>query len=297
MSKPPEHLFVFRCQKVHFEARVFAMMLKSMSIFAPVTFGKQSGCREEGGLRIIETCHPANLKLTEHEHEDPTIVAAISGGWDERIGRKSFSCRPGSFLVKRGGARHANSYGREPTRSLLIQLTVTYAAAWESSRKAFGAVASFESPKLTMRLVALLRSEHKHSRLELEEELSSVFSIILGERASGRRRTGSLVCLKRVRDELLDQPSESNDLKELARRCELTPSAFTHAFRSEFGCTPSSLIRHRRVETASFLLRTSNDSLSQIAANTGFADQAHLTREFRRLTGVTPGRFRQLIAR
>lgn len=272
------------------------MMTHSRSIFSPVTFGKQSGWREEGGLRIIETRHPANLKLREHEHEDPTIVAAISGGWDERVERKSFVCRPGSFLVKPGGARHANSYGGELSHSLVIQLTVTHAAAWESSRKAFGSVVSFENPKLTMRLVGLLAQANTDSRLELQEELSSVFAIILGETSSGRRPPVSVVRLKRVRDRLLDETSEATDLTHLAAYCEMTPSAFTHAFRSEFGCTPSSLKRRRRLETVLFLLRTSNSSLSQIAAKTGFADQSHLTREFRRLTGVTPGRYRQLIA-
>jgi AraC-like DNA-binding protein len=34
-------------------------------------------------------------------------------------------------------------------------------------------------------------------------------------------------------------------------------------------------------------------SISQVASQTGFADQSHLTRHFKRLVGVTPGRYQQ----
>jgi AraC-like DNA-binding protein len=271
------------------------MMTAGGSIFAPVTFGEHLCCREANGLRIIETFHRPYFKLAPHEHEDPTIVAAISGGWDEHVESRSFTCRPGSFLVKSAGARHANSYGSERTRSLVIQLTVTRAATWESSRKVFGALSYFESPKLAMRLVALLREPSGHSNLALQEELFSLFSFLAGEKAAGRRQAGLVIRLKRARDRLLDQSFPTIDLTGLAQLCEMTPSAFTHAFKSEFGCTPSRLVRHRRVENASLLLRTSRDSLSQIAARAGFADQAHMTREFRRFAELTPGRYRQLV--
>ena len=75
-------------------------MTANRSMFAPATFGQESRWREEGGLRIVETFHLANFKLAQHEHEDPTIVAAISGGWNERVEGKSFTCRPGSFFFR-----------------------------------------------------------------------------------------------------------------------------------------------------------------------------------------------------
>lgn len=271
------------------------MMTASGSIFAPVTFGERLCCREADGLRIIETFHAPYFTLAPHAHEDPTIVAALSGGWDEHIESRSFTCRPGSFLVKSAGARHANSYGSERTHSLVIQLTVARAATWESSRKAFSALTYFESPKLAMRLVALVRDPSCHPNLALQEEVFALFSFLAGEKAAGRRPAGLVVRLKRARDRLLDQSFPTIDLTGLAQLCEMTPSAFTHAFKSEFGCTPSRLVRHRRVENASLLLRTSKDSLSHIAATAGFADQAHMTREFRRFADVTPGRYRQLV--
>jgi AraC family transcriptional regulator len=264
------------------------------SIFPPVTFGRQSRCREQAGIRIVETIHAPDVKLDRHDHEDPTIVVAISGGWDERVDNRSFICRPGSFIVKPAGAKHANVYGFDSTRSIVIQLTITRTAASESAKKVFCAPAHFESPKLARRLVPFLWNAAEHSDLEVEEHVCLLLSLIASEKTPGRRAPALVSQLKRIRDELMDEPSSGVDLTTLGRRCGMTPSAFTHAFRSEFACTPSSLIRRRRVEKAAFLLRTSSHSLSQIAANTGFADQSHLTRELKRLTGATPARYRQL---
>ena len=49
----------------------------------------------------------------------------------------------------------------------------------------------------------------------------------------------------------------------------------------------------RRVERAKQLLQTGSDfSLAQVAAQAGFSDQSRFCHHFKRLVGVTPGRFR-----
>jgi AraC family transcriptional regulator len=48
----------------------------------------------------------------------------------------------------------------------------------------------------------------------------------------------------------------------------------------------------RRVERAQQLLREGDLSLAEIAARAGFPDQSVFCRHFKRLVGVTPGRFR-----
>jgi AraC family transcriptional regulator len=53
-------------------------------------------------------------------------------------------------------------------------------------------------------------------------------------------------------------------------------------------------VRRLRVEHARRELMTTSRSLADIAHSAGFADQAHLSRVFRQLTGVTPGAFRRV---
>jgi AraC family transcriptional regulator len=64
-------------------------------------------------------------------------------------------------------------------------------------------------------------------------------------------------------------------------------------FKNNFGCTPHQYLIRRRVERAQRLLLMSDDSLTQIAAECGFASQSHLSCLFQRIVGERPGRWRR----
>jgi AraC-like DNA-binding protein len=63
---------------------------------------------------------------------------------------------------------------------------------------------------------------------------------------------------------------------------------FARAFRQSFGMPPHSYLLRRRIERADRLLEQTELSLSEIALSTGFSDQSHFAKHFRRLTGMTP---------
>jgi AraC-like DNA-binding protein len=79
-------------------------------------------------------------------------------------------------------------------------------------------------------------------------------------------------------------------LEELAGLVELSPCHLLRLFRATTGLTPAGYQLHRRVERARLLL-ASGLAIAGVATMTGFADQSHMTRVFRRIVGVTPGRF------
>jgi AraC-like DNA-binding protein len=56
------------------------------------------------------------------------------------------------------------------------------------------------------------------------------------------------------------------------------------------GLTPKWLVQRRRLQDAAGLVREGAD-LARVAADLGYADQAHFTRDFRTVTGLTPGRY------
>ncbi|MFL6600697.1 MAG: helix-turn-helix domain-containing protein [Steroidobacteraceae bacterium] len=80
---------------------------------------------------------------------------------------------------------------------------------------------------------------------------------------------------------------------ELAARLTLSPSYFSRAFKRSFGLSPMTYVIVRRVERAKVLMMASRDQLSSIARRCGFADQAHLSRSFRRVVGVSPALWRR----
>ncbi|KZB58964.1 AraC family transcriptional regulator [Thalassospira sp. MCCC 1A02491] len=82
-------------------------------------------------------------------------------------------------------------------------------------------------------------------------------------------------------------------LDELAQLTGLSQSYFCSAFRESTGMPPQQWQMKARVERAKNLLKKGDTPLASVAVGLGFADQAHLTRVFRKIVGTTPGAWRK----
>jgi AraC-like DNA-binding protein len=79
-------------------------------------------------------------------------------------------------------------------------------------------------------------------------------------------------------------------LSDLALASGLAPVHLVRVFRQATGLTPHAYLDQLRVRHARELLRN-GAAPADVALRTGYADQSHLTRHFRRLVGVTPGQY------
>jgi AraC family transcriptional regulator len=87
--------------------------------------------------------------------------------------------------------------------------------------------------------------------------------------------------------------AEELGLVELAAIVGLSPHYFGEAFRISSGRSPHRYVMERRVERARDLLQGEDRPIGDIAYAAGFSSQSHFTANFRRITGITPGRFRR----
>ena len=94
-------------------------------------------------------------------------------------------------------------------------------------------------------------------------------------------------------DHLQAAANKKPSLTEAARMCGMSPAQFTRSFRQAAGMSYLAYVTHLRLSEASRLLRASDKSIAEIADTTGFSDQSHLDRHFKRAFGVTPRRFRE----
>jgi AraC family transcriptional regulator len=132
------------------------------------------------------------------------------------------------------------------------------------------------------------------------ESLANVLAVhlirhVLAPRRPERGRDGTLprgrlrAVVEYVEDNLDARPT----LEQIAAVARLSPYHFARQFKAATGLPPHQYVIARRVERAKHLLQTGTDlSLAEVAAHAGFSDQSQFSHHFKRLIGVTPGRFR-----
>ena len=106
------------------------------------------------------------------------------------------------------------------------------------------------------------------------------------------RHGGGSRVVRAARDLLHERLVTPPALAELAGAAGVGPSALMRAFRAETGMPPHAYLNQLRVRQARVLLDRGVPP-AEAAATTGFADQAHLTRHFKRVVGVPPGAFQR----
>jgi AraC family transcriptional regulator len=86
-------------------------------------------------------------------------------------------------------------------------------------------------------------------------------------------------------------------LQELGKAVGVHPVHLARVFRKFQRCTVGEYVRRLRVEHARRQMLASDIPLVEVALSCGFADHTHFSRSFRRVTGMTPTEFRQLMRR
>ena len=165
-----------------------------------------------------------------------------------------------------------------------------------------------DGPTLMSALVKLLDSAREalsDDQVEVDEFIASATAIVLAEieRDETKDRTPVAAAAHahlapwqaRQAMQFIDKNlSGTIRIEEVAAVARLSVGHFSKAFRADFGVSPYGFVIRRRIERAKEMMLVTKQPLASIALSCGLVDQAHLTRLFRRLVGVTPARWRRL---
>ena len=114
----------------------------------------------------------------------------------------------------------------------------------------------------------------------------------IGRRAVAERATAADASLARAIGLMQDRLAEPLTLDDLAAAAGLSPFHFLRRFKAGHGATPHQMLMALRLFRAKQQL-AAGMAPAQVAADVGLVDQAHLTRRFGRMYGVTPARYQQ----
>jgi AraC-like DNA-binding protein len=136
----------------------------------------------------------------------------------------------------------------------------------------------------------------KHTQQPFENLLLEVFNKFLKSKQKTGR--GMPAWAKELKEMIQDHIDTSLTLKELSRDLDINPSYLSREFSKHFdNLSFGEYIRKQRIEKAIELMATPDYSLTDIAYFTGFSDQSHFTRIFKKHTGTSPSEYRKKLAR
>lgn len=98
--------------------------------------------------------------------------------------------------------------------------------------------------------------------------------------------------LNRVLDFMRQNYAPDIRLWELAQLAGMSSNYFCELFKQSKGLSRHQYLLQLRISRAKACLRNPEATVSQVAEATGFADQSHFTKVFRRIVGITPAQFR-----
>lgn len=259
------------------------------------------------GLDIMQsTAHQRSYPL--HLHEAMEII------W-MREGCAAIECRGRHFVIKAGESCIVSPYethgggtaiGTGPIRFSLIHvpqrlimpgfLARFFRAPEPGVSLPLKVIARGSTDRLLSELVSSLQADrdaeqHVHS---IATALDGLLALESGRSGSTREGEARHPAIEQVKSIIRHHYAEPLNVESLASAVELNERYLISLFRHATGVPPHQFQIAVRVDRARRLL-PSGTSLSSIAAESGFADQSHLNRHFKRQYGFTPGVFRRLL--
>jgi AraC family transcriptional regulator len=263
---------------------------------APGVFhGARQLARQIAGLTLTEYQFAADHTIPKHCHEQSYLSLVLEGEWQESFGATARERKPLTLTVHPAGELHSERLGKSGARAFHVE----FSAAWLRRLGSYAGVltraAQVEGGPLTwhaLRLHAELRTADSHFPLIVEGiVLESIGELARSTDEQPRPDTPSW--LAKVRDLLHARFAERLTLEDIATAVDVHPVHLARTFRRHCRSSIGDYVRRLRVQFACRELTASRRSLAEVALAAGFADQSHLSREVRRLTGMTPGDLRR----
>jgi len=202
--------------------------------------------------------------LPRHRHRDAYALIAVDGAFDQVNYAGRVNARPGDLILQPTLDCHAN-------RTLSKQVTILR-LPWPAVKDAGGVFQLYD-------LDAIVRAAQR----DTDEAIALV----------ARELNGRVPAAPRIDDweDLLAQQiveGRVGELRDWARAHAIAPETLSRGFRSRFGVSPSRFRLEWRTRTACLRIASGSVGLRDIAEETGFSDQAHMSRCVRKLTGARP---------
>jgi len=259
-------------------------------------YGEVQARRERCDAIFTDLSHTNPRKLPLHSHELPFFELLLAGCYGERYGRQDKQFGPFTILFRPAGVPHQDEIGPTGIKLFEIELLSGWRKSLEEDSRALdSACDDCRGGELVWLAMKLFCETHRSADdLVVEALLAELLDKVTLTRHPQIERRPSW--LPRLIEKVTADYSERLTLDELGAEAGVHPVHLSRVFRKCVGEGIGEYVRRLRIRAACEQMINPEVSMAEISLATGFADQSHFTRSFHRLTGMTPARFRLLLA-
>jgi AraC family transcriptional regulator len=249
---------------------------------------------EFAGLRLVELAYPANTRVPKHSHQSAVFCVGLTGMCSEVFAGKVRQYETSTVQFLPPGQCHALDFPFGDMRAFSIDI----ATGWIERAREFSLrldTSVHTHGGLLSGLMMKVYDEFRHldsaSPVAIQGLTMEMFAAV-SRNTSNQSDHRPQRWLARAEEFLRENVTGHVTIAEVAAAAGVHPVHLAREFRRFLGCTIGAYIRRLRVERACRQMSGSDESLATIAAGSGFSDQSHLSRTFKRLMGMTPAQYR-----
>jgi AraC family transcriptional regulator len=240
-------------------------------------------------LRAVRYNRDSREILDWHEHHNFSFCFVVKGDYEETTRHRTVICRTGDAVLKTADLRHLNRFGKAGAVCLLLGISHQFLddSLGLIEPELTGLVQNPQLARIGLELCEELQIADRLSPIMLQSiALRSLISVLRIQRGKSKRYAQV--------DSIRQSLDRGVALEGLTRNYLTANEKKTvrRLFYEIEGCSINTYALRRRAFRAFDELLNSDRSLSEVALRSGFYDQAHFTKVFARMFGVTPGRLR-----
>lgn len=215
----------------------------------------------------LHTEHQAFEQLSRHRHAQGYVALVLEGGYVEAGAAGRLRVQAGQAVFHAAHEAHQNQFGARGARVLNLPLPTGLCEDWTLGELGDADAVVRLAERDPAEAAALLRQDFRPGGTRLNDWPDLLAAALWADTAL--------------------------DLGAWAEGMGLAPASLSRGFRRAYGTSPKRYRLEQRALQALRRLPHWPGTLAALAAETGFADQAHLGRSLQALTGHAPGQLRQ----
>ena len=253
---------------------------------------------------ITKSKYDSDWHSTLHTHPFTELFYVVDGKGEFIIQQQRFAVKANDFVIINPHVEHTEvSSSEDPLEYIVVGIqgvSFSNLTTQDQANQPFSFFNLRDEQKDILRYLNVMVQEATNQAMSYELVCHNLLEILLIKilrhqhfelEVDSKNKTSKDIAF--IKHYLKTYYRESIQLEDLASMTHLSRFYISHSFKKDVGLSPMEYLMTIRIKESKILLRTTNYSVSQIADIVGFTTPTYFSKQFRKVTGISPSDYRE----